>query len=586
MSTRRSGLFSRRPDLLLVDETPPGIKLPELAGQAGLPELEEDEEPQPELAVDYEPDQDDDEDSYDGEGPLRIFIGPPAGAPDAVEAPAPATLAAEQGPVWDASALALGAQDDTDEIADDTESDRAPVLVRPGEQPPPLTMSFGGSFSRGSMDAGVMDADGVMVDDEGPGRPDTVVIHDRIYDRLVRFDDPTLPASAGPAGGEEDDTASVDVLAAGAAEDDSSELISAGDVADGVEPGPPPTRLRVGFVPGRDEEDAGWDDDVDDDLSEDDLRDDGLLDDELGEDEDGDALDSLDRRLGEAMRRGLSRTLQADEDEDEDEDGPPPPRVIIRDEPSPTAPGLADTAPGVEDETDARPLVVPPPPRPPAPAAPDWAVRRRAAQVGTVRAGADVQDDEEEEGGGVGLLVFVVVSILVLVAAWWFYGREGATGLSVLGGGDSPEVVATDDGSAAAELQDPGSEGAVGAGATAEGAAAEGATAKGGTAEGVSSAKEPPGADAAPASGVVIFVPDGVDPSTVDPADMGIVRVRAARPARIYIDGRKVGQTPMNPVRLPAGEYKIKAVAISSGRSRVQTVRVDAGRAQELRFTF
>jgi len=557
VSTRRSGLFSGRPDLLLVDERPPGITLPEIVAQAPMPDLEDDEdEADVQLAID-EPEEDDvDEDSYDGEGPLRIFIGAPTAAPpESPEAPpAPrATIQADQGPVWDASALAIGADEDLDDTVDDTESDRAPVLVRKGEsiEPPPLTMSFGGSFSRGSMDAGVMDADGAMVDDAGPARTDTVVMHDQIYDRFLRFEDPTAPPPAAAAGPGEEDTGGLGALATGAAEDDSSEVIGVGDVASGVEPGPPPTRLRVGFVPDEDDDSDEWEDEDDDDILDDDDDDD---------DDDGDALDSLDRRLGEAMSRGLARSL-----EDDDDDGPPPPRVIIRDDAAPLVSDAAVTTPGLDDETDERPLVIPPDDPGPSRTAPDWAVRRRAAQVGSIRAGDDIQDDDEEEGGGAGLLAFVVVAILILVAAWWFYGREGATGLPALQGGDE------------AADQAPADQGA---------AASDEAPAAGDDKPDADHAEAPAGADAAPASNIVEFVPKGVDPTTIDPADLGILRVRATRPARIYIDGQQVGETPMAAISLPGGEHKVKAVAISSGRSRTQAIRVDPGRAQELRFTF
>ena len=43
-------------------------------------------------------------------------------------------------------------------------------------EPPPLTMSFGGSFARGSMDAGVMDEDEASTSSSDL-RPDTVVVH-------------------------------------------------------------------------------------------------------------------------------------------------------------------------------------------------------------------------------------------------------------------------------------------------------------------------------------------------------------------------------------------------------------------------
>ncbi len=592
MSSKRSNLFGGRPDLLLVDERPPGISLPELSA-APLPELED--EPEEPSVTFYDDDDDDDvedDDSYDGDGPLRIFIGSPraeAAAEADEDAAPPPVLKVESGPVWDASALALGADDDLEDGGEDTELDRSPVLVKPGGtiEPPPLTMSFGGSFSRGSLDAGVMDEETAGdIDSVEPARADTVVVHDQIYDRFLRFEDPTEPppASDAPlAAGPSDDHIT---LAAGEAEED--EAIAVGQVPDDVEPGPPPTRLSLGHA----------DDDDDDD--EYDEYDSGLA--SLGG-----ALIDEDEPLGASVslgRPGAETVIGAgsdvapeppevalpshhDEDDDDEDSGlqslgpsladdedeltsPVTPRVIISD----TLPGLSGLGgknlAQNEDDTEERPVVPPPTELPRT--APEWAVRRRVARDGAVREGTD--DASASEGSGMGLLIFVVVAIVAVLAAWWFLGRGGSADLS-LGSDEDPTEQTTPTSTTPTPAAGTRGDAVAPSDAPTDEAPAD-----------ATPAALPTGADAAPDAGVIEFVPEGSTAGSTDPADLGILRVRATRPSRVYVDGQLVGETPMSAISVPSGEHSVKVVAIDSGRARSQSVRVDAGRAQEVRFTF
>lgn len=220
----RSGLFGARPTVMLVDDRPRGIDLAALQARQ-LPALQDDPEPEIE---DPPEEEEEEEEEYDGGGPLRIFIGSPAARGERPSMPTPT------GPIWDASALA-SADDEDSGVREFSGSRPRPVLRRgPTAEPPPLAMSFGGSFSRGSMDAGVMDEEGVRADAQ---RSDSVVVHQQIYDRLLRFDEPGLPA-----GGLSNDPEGLDEpLSVGASEeDDASDPL--GPSTPILQAGPPPER--------------------------------------------------------------------------------------------------------------------------------------------------------------------------------------------------------------------------------------------------------------------------------------------------------------------------------------------------------
>lgn len=570
MSAKRPGLFGHRPDLLLVDERPRGIDLSAIAA-APLPKLAEEPPPPPPPE-----DLDDtlDDDSYDGEGPLRIFIG----APKAATVAAAVVPAVDLGPVWDASSLALTGEDDVEDPSDALPTNRRPVLVKKGLpiEPPPLTMSFGGSFARGSLDAGVMDETTADSTGDPVSRGDSVIVHDDIFDRFLHFDDPTaspparaLPPQVIPPLESMDDE---EMLAAAEADPDLGEdILQAGfDLPEKVEPGKPPTRLRVGFRGPSSPEP------VDDDDADDGDQDDGP----------GDLLeDRLDLELG----------LDA-----EDESGPVVPQVRV---------GLASAAgreiPPVHDRAPVSAALS----RPPAPSAeppsaakasppadllvlppsegdgagtwsaeePDWASRRRNSRATPGRSPAPAPA-EASSGGGMGLLIFVVVAVGGLFLAWYLFGRTPTDSAA-----DLPAVVPRHEG-AVLEPSPTGTGIEAPAGAGASEATTPGAAP--GEAPVDPAAVSPEAAPPPEAAVETVAADDPLLAQATPAQEVGSLRVRATRPSRVYVDGKLVGETPMAALTLAPGEHEIRVVAIDSGRTRSQIVRVDADRAQEVRFSF
>ena len=71
------------------------------------------------------------------------------------------------------------------------------------------------------------------------------------------------------------------------------------------------------------------------------------------------------------------------------------------------------------------------------------------------------------------------------------------------------------------------------------------------------------------------------------PADLGRLVVTSNFRAAIYINGRRVGFTPLkSPLDLEAGTYEIRAVAMKSGKSQKLQARVDAGKLLKVPFEF
>ena len=67
----------------------------------------------------------------------------------------------------------------------------------------------------------------------------------------------------------------------------------------------------------------------------------------------------------------------------------------------------------------------------------------------------------------------------------------------------------------------------------------------------------------------------------------GKVMVLSDRRAAVFLDGRKIGITPMDePLELDAGTYEVTAVALKTGKRQVIQARVDAGRSLEVTFEF
>jgi len=68
-------------------------------------------------------------------------------------------------------------------------------------------------------------------------------------------------------------------------------------------------------------------------------------------------------------------------------------------------------------------------------------------------------------------------------------------------------------------------------------------------------------------------------------ADTGRLTVTTDFPATVYVDGERVGRTPLDPLELTVGMHDVKVVPRSGGRARSTRARVDSGRAAEVSFT-
>jgi len=68
--------------------------------------------------------------------------------------------------------------------------------------------------------------------------------------------------------------------------------------------------------------------------------------------------------------------------------------------------------------------------------------------------------------------------------------------------------------------------------------------------------------------------------------DSGRLIVRSTKRATIYVNGKRKGRTPMDPLNLPAGTYWVRAIAVSTGEVETVKARVDVGGAREVRFSF
>jgi hypothetical protein len=137
---RRSRLFSGSPELLLVSEDIPGIVMP--APPSRVPSLEVDDVPQFDLGA-LHAQEDAEEAEALSEGPLRLFIGAPAGGDDIASPVEPE--AEEEGPIWDVSALAMPEASDEEaaeiRFLDEDELVEEDDLITIDAPPPPLVMS-------------------------------------------------------------------------------------------------------------------------------------------------------------------------------------------------------------------------------------------------------------------------------------------------------------------------------------------------------------------------------------------------------------------------------------------------------------
>jgi hypothetical protein len=137
--------------MLLVSEDIPGIIMPAPPALADMPPIEEDEDT---FDIDALHAAEDAEESAGNEGPLRLFIGAPAGGDPVPKAEAVDEPVADESPIWDVSALAMpeapeadSEPEELDFLGEDYGVDEDDV-VSLETSPPPLVMQV-------SLDPGV-----------------------------------------------------------------------------------------------------------------------------------------------------------------------------------------------------------------------------------------------------------------------------------------------------------------------------------------------------------------------------------------------------------------------------------------------
>ena len=165
---RGSRLFSGQPGLLLVSEDIPGIIMPAPPSIAELPPLEEEDDVFDIEALHAEEDA---EESAGQQGPLRVFLGAPGtDAEPSEESPAEAVAeAADDGPIWDVSALAMPEAPGEDaeeslEFLDEGHDVSDDDVVALDTAPPPLVMKV-------SLDDDPGLSPGDWAEDDGPTVP-------------------------------------------------------------------------------------------------------------------------------------------------------------------------------------------------------------------------------------------------------------------------------------------------------------------------------------------------------------------------------------------------------------------------------
>jgi hypothetical protein len=205
--------------------------------------------------------------------------------------------------------------------------------------------------------------------------------------------------------------------------------------------------------------------------------------------------------------------------------------------------------------------------------------------------------EEEPESSGVTRAVVGVLIVLLFAAVMVQVARTGTGNDSLLGLFDAWVAGEVENGAAQGEPQRPpprtaaqrATDGAVGAPVGASQAGSARANTAGGTASSSSSSGGAAGANAQTAQAEASqTAADAESTVSLDGADswdqIGMLRVRTEFPAIVYIDGKRIGKTPVPPVELTAGTHDVKVVPTQGGRSRQTRARVDGGRAGEVYF--
>ncbi|EPX59948.1 serine/threonine protein kinase Pkn6 [Cystobacter fuscus DSM 2262] len=90
-------------------------------------------------------------------------------------------------------------------------------------------------------------------------------------------------------------------------------------------------------------------------------------------------------------------------------------------------------------------------------------------------------------------------------------------------------------------------------------------------------------------------VPAPAKPATQDPkraapraksAAKGILEFRIRPYAIVYVDGKKVGETPLAPLELPAGRHSVRLVNEESGEKKFDNVEIEPNKPYLLKFNF
>lgn len=195
---------------------------------------------------------------------------------------------------------------------------------------------------------------------------------------------------------------------------------------------------------------------------------------------------------------------------------------------------------------------------------------------------------EDGEGGVAAVVKALLVASFMGVLAFassraWMHFVDGQPQSMQLTDAPATDPPATD----AAGEPVPG-EGEAGAGAPEEAAA--------GAPVDAAPAEEPPTPEPAPEPDPVAAAevneqaaptPEETRRSRAEARDQGVLTVLTDRPADVWVDGRRVGRTPMRPLRLAPGWHDVTLVAASGRRTRHQArTRIDSGQARHLALEF
>ncbi len=65
---------------------------------------------------------------------------------------------------------------------------------------------------------------------------------------------------------------------------------------------------------------------------------------------------------------------------------------------------------------------------------------------------------------------------------------------------------------------------------------------------------------------------------------MGTVEFRIRPYATIFLDGNRLGETPLSPITMPAGDYTVRVVNDALGKRVTRTIEVRAGETTSVKL--